>query len=306
MSMRRASLRLGWCALPALSALTWLPPSAQAQPLPADALERRCWLSTTAERSTPDLREPTSVRFVNLRNGYRLRSPFWVEFGIRGMGVIPAGNRSDAAGHHHILVDTPLPKHHQAAIPFSDKHKHFGKGQTGTLLDLPPGKHTLRLLFADHEHKPYFVFSPEISIEVTGPRSAARLPIDPAQFEASCAAWYQDQQGAPRGTPGTREVYVKNLREGETVVSPFLLSLGALGFGVAPAGTQIAETGHFALQISQGGQRLRQQVLADGRTELVLDLPRGDYELGLSLLDGQGQTLIKGAPLRFSVSRQER
>ena len=66
--------------------------AAQAQGLPDDALQRRCWLAHTAERTGVDLREPTAVRFSNLRNGYSVRSPFWVEFGIRGMGVIPAGN----------------------------------------------------------------------------------------------------------------------------------------------------------------------------------------------------------------------
>ena len=123
---------------------------ARAEPLPSDPLERQCWLAHTSQRTAVDLREPVSVHFSNLKTGYRVRSPFWVEFGIRGMGVIPAGNVNDKAGHHHILIDTPLPRDHTAPIPFSDTHKHFGKGQTGTELNLPPGRHTLRLLFADH------------------------------------------------------------------------------------------------------------------------------------------------------------
>jgi len=36
-----------------------------------------------------DLREPVSVTFSNLKSGYVVRSPFRVEFGIRGMGVVP-------------------------------------------------------------------------------------------------------------------------------------------------------------------------------------------------------------------------
>ncbi|QPF72823.1 DUF4399 domain-containing protein [Roseateles sp. DAIF2] len=274
------------------------------QTLPSDALGRRCWQSYSAERSAPDLREPIAVSFTNLRHGYALRSPFWVDFGVRGMGVIPAGNKNAQAGHHHILIDTPLPSNHQAQIPFSNTHRHFGKGQTGAELDLPDGKHTLRLLFADHEHRPYFVYSREITIEVVGRRSAAPLTIDPARFAASCAAWYQDQLGAPRAA--TREVYVKNLRSEESVGSPFLLSLGVTGLGVAPAGSALKDSGHFSVNISRAGAPAQRLDLRDGRTETVLDLPRGDYEIEARFLDGQGQVLLKAAPLRINVARQDR
>ena len=279
--------------------------SAWGQALPSEPLARRCWLKYTAERSAVDLREPVAVRFTNLRDGYAVRSPFWVEFGIRGMGVIPAGNKNEHAGHHHILIDTPLPRDHQAQIPFSNTHKHFGKGQTGTELDLPPGKHTLRLLFADHEHRPYFVFSREITVEVTGRRTAAPLTIDAANFDESCAAWYQDQVSAPRS--GAKEVYLKNLRDGEPVVSPLTVSLGVVGLGVAPAGSKLKDSGHFALLISgRGGAPSQRLVLADGRTEALLDLPRGEYELEPRFLDAEGQVLLKAAPLRLSVTRQDR
>lgn len=114
------------------------------------------------------LREPVSVSFTNLKNGFAVRSPFWVEFGIRGMGVVPAGTAHAKAGHHHLLVDKQLQINYRDKIPFDDSHRHFGKGQTGTALDLAPGKHTLRLLFADHEHRPLFVYSREITVTVLG------------------------------------------------------------------------------------------------------------------------------------------
>lgn len=282
---------------------------AQADALPSDPLERQCWLAHTTQRTALDLREPVSVHFSNLKTGYRVRSPFWVEFGIRGMGVIPAGNKNDKAGHHHILIDTPLPRDHTAPIPFSNTHKHFGKGQTGTEIDLPPGRHTLRLLFADHAHKPYFVFSNEVAIEVTGKRSDPGPRVLPgSEFQESCEAWYQDTRAAPRKTEG-REVYVKNLRDEEMVSSPFTLSLGVLGagLGVAPAGTEIKDTGHFRLVFNArgGGAALRQN-LTDGRTEAIVDLPVGDYEVVPSLHDGAGNAIIKGTPVRFSVNRHDR
>jgi hypothetical protein len=40
-------------------------------------------------------------------------------------------------------------------MPATDKLLHFGKGQTETTLTLPPGKHTLELVFADYLHQSF-------------------------------------------------------------------------------------------------------------------------------------------------------
>jgi hypothetical protein len=272
-----------------------------AQPAQDAALQRRCWQSTTAERTVVDLRDPVSVSFTNLKSGFAVRSPFWVDFGIRGMGVVPAGNAHDKAGHHHLLVDKALPVNHTAKIPFDDSHRHFGKGQTGTMLDLPPGKHTLRLLFADHDHRPHFVFSPEITVNVVGKRGGAEPRIDERDFAASCAAWYQDTITAPRSA--AKEVYTKNIRDGEQVVSPLRLSLGAVGFGIAPVDKAVKDTGHFAIVVVQAGKPVAQHVWRDGRTEAVLDLPRGEVELQTALLAADGKPLLQGEPVRLTVLR---
>jgi hypothetical protein len=76
-----------------------------------------------------------------------------VRFGLKGMGVAPAGVKFDNTGHHHLLVDTDLSEVKlDAPLPATDKIVHFGKGQTETTLTLAPGKHTLELLFADYTH----------------------------------------------------------------------------------------------------------------------------------------------------------
>ena len=275
--------------------------AAWAQAAGDEALQRRCWQTSAAERTAVDLREPVAVSFSNLKNGYAVRSPFWVEFGIRGMGVVPAGNAHDNAGHHHVLIDKALPSNHREKIPFDDSHRHFGKGQTGTTLDLPPGRHTLRLLFADHEHRPHFVFSSEINVNVIGKRSGPAPRIDERDFTATCTAWYQDARTTPRSA--AKEVYAKNVRDGEQVVSPMRLSLGAAGFGIAPVDKAVKDTGHFALSVLQGGKTVARHVWSDGRTEAVLDLPRGEVELQLALLGTDGKTLLQGEPLRLTVTR---
>src|SRR6204780_5754273 len=89
------------------------------------------------------------VYFISLRNGAAVASPVTVVFGLKGMGVAPAGVKFDNTGHHHLLIDTGLPADLTQALPATDNIRHFGKGQTEATLDLPPGKHTLQLLFAD-------------------------------------------------------------------------------------------------------------------------------------------------------------
>jgi hypothetical protein len=278
------ALLLGrWVAL--MGAVAGLSGPAWAMPLPADPLERECWLSKTRERTRVNLREPTGVDFSNLRRGMPLRSPFQVDFAVRGMGVVPAGKPLDGAGHHHILINTPLPLDVRAKIPFSDTHQHFGKGQTGTTLDLPPGRHTLRLLFADHEHRPYFVFSPEVEVVVTGPRTADPLPIRRASFEADCEAWYADELARPR--PPGEFVSLLNVRNGEPVVSPLNLRFDVEGFGVCAAGQTADRTGFFVLEVRQAGQLVGTTELSDGATQTNLWLTPGPYRLQLRFVDGQ-------------------
>lgn len=79
---------------------------------------------------------------------------FRVWFGLRQMGVAPAGIKKPNTGHHHLIVDAPLPPFDEE-VPNDRNHLHFGAGQTETFIELPPGKHTLQLIFADFEHFPH-------------------------------------------------------------------------------------------------------------------------------------------------------
>lgn len=279
--------------------------SAQAAPLPRDELERQCWQRHTRERTRIDLKEPTAVHFSNLRNGYRVRSPFMVEFAVKGMGVVPAGKVLAGTGHHHILVNTPLPGSVTEKLPFNDGHRHFGKGQTFAVLDLPEGEHKLRLLFADHEHRPYFVFSPEITVTVTGRRDAEPLKIDPAKLDASCAAWYQDELARPRA-PG-QWVTVTNVRDGEALVSPFSLRFGVEGYGVCAAGQSAEKTGHFMLDVLREGKLQQAVDLSNGATQSNLFVPPGAYQLRLRFVDGATKRdLLPAHEQSVLVSAQER
>jgi hypothetical protein len=96
------------------------------------------------------------VYIIAPRDGQTIHGPVTVQFGLKGMGVAPAGVKFDNTGHHHLLIDTDLSELNLgASLPSVDKILHFGKGQTEYTLILPPGKHTLQLLFADYLHIPF-------------------------------------------------------------------------------------------------------------------------------------------------------
>lgn len=94
---------------------------------------------------------PNDGEVLKARNGV---ARFRVWFGLRGLGVAPAGIIKPKTGHHHLLIDTGLPPFDED-IPADRNHLHFGAGQTNTYIELPPGRHTLQLLMGDDEHIPH-------------------------------------------------------------------------------------------------------------------------------------------------------
>ncbi len=92
--------------------------------------------------------------FITPKNGETVTGKVTVRFGLTGMGVAPAGTAAPATGHHHLIVDSPLPALN-LPIPKDDKHLHFGGGQTETTLELAPGEHTLQLVLGDANHIPH-------------------------------------------------------------------------------------------------------------------------------------------------------
>ena len=81
-------------------------------------------------------------------------SPVFVDMGLEGMKIEPAGKVNLGFGHHHILINQKYwPK--GSVIPMSDSTLHYGQGQTDASLDLPPGEYILSLQFADGVHASY-------------------------------------------------------------------------------------------------------------------------------------------------------
>ena len=111
--------------------------------------------------------EKARVYFISPKDGEVIKGPVTVRFGLENMGVAPAGTAGEGIGHHHLVIDSPLPAMDQP-LPKDDRHLHFGKGQTETVLSLAPGKHTLQLVLGDANHIPHqpAVVSERITITV--------------------------------------------------------------------------------------------------------------------------------------------
>jgi len=117
-----------------------------------------------AQERTPSA-AGAEVYIISPKSGAVVHNPVLVQFGLRGMGVAPAGVKFDNTGHHHLLIDTDAPSDPSTPLPATDKIVHFGKGQTETTVNLAPGKHTLQLLLADANHIPHS--PPLISKKIT-------------------------------------------------------------------------------------------------------------------------------------------
>lgn len=108
-----------------------------------------------------------AVSIVSPKDGETVTSPVKIVFGVGGMTLSPAGTAKEHSGHHHLIIDADLPAA-DALIAKDAQHIHFGAGQAEASVELPKGKHTLQLLFADHNHMPHqpVVASKKITIEV--------------------------------------------------------------------------------------------------------------------------------------------
>lgn len=112
------------------------------------------------------------VYIVSPEDGALVEPTFTVVFGLKGMGVAPAGVDKPGTGHHHLVIDAPPPA---PGKPMGGEVRHFGAGQTQTQVTLTPGTHTLQLVLGDMNHVPHSppVMSKVITVTVKGGVPAA-------------------------------------------------------------------------------------------------------------------------------------
>lgn len=113
-----------------------------------------CMPIIAAAQAAPQAPAPPPEIFLRSpANGATVAHTFTVVFGLRNYGVAPAGVAGvPNAGHFHVIVDVAPPAVGEV-IPKDSVNLHFGGGQIETKITLPPGKHTLRVVLGDFEHK---------------------------------------------------------------------------------------------------------------------------------------------------------
>lgn len=231
--------------------------------------------------TAPPSRSPESY-FTNLQDGDVREAPLVVRFGLSMRGIVPAGKTAGRAGHHHLLVNQPLPLDFKQPLPFTEQYIHFGKGQMEAVLDLPPGQYELRMLLADKGHIPFFVYSKPLTLTISK----------------------QNQGVAPAALQGAPRIEVLSPADRDTVRAPFKVQFHASGYNIAHVGAQAPDTGYFRLTLERPGRKPEVMDFTAGQTEVWLSPPPDNYALRLELVgNGAGANVVSQAkPLTLNVA----
>jgi hypothetical protein len=223
-----------------------------------------------------------AVYFVGLKDGDTIPTKSTIHFGLRGMGVAPAGSDRANSGHHHLMIDVPTPALN-TEIPNDFQHLHFGAGQTETDITLTPGEHTLQLVFGDKNHVPHSppLMSDRIKVKVVD------QTVAPPPAPAAAAT------GTRKPSPKDAKVYFIYPTDGAYITPTPVIRFGLLNMGVAPAGFDKPNTGHHHLIVDAELPPLDQPIPSDfnhlhfgaGQTEAKITLPPGPHKLRLLFAD---------------------
>jgi hypothetical protein len=251
-------------------------PVAAAADSEADATFSHPWVFLPPQRSP-------EAYFTNRQSPATVESPFVLRFGLSMRGLVPAGHSAGLAGHHHLLINQPLPLDFTKALPFTEKYIHFGKGQMETALNLPPGNYDLRLVLADQGHIPYFVYSKLLHVTVTS----------------------QNKDMPAASVLGPPRVEIMGVADGVALQPPFRIQFHASGFNIAPRAAQLPDTHYFRLLLDRPGAAPEVLNFSSGQTEVWLNPPKGAYTARLELVRNAAQpesVAARSTPVAFSVA----
>jgi uncharacterized protein DUF4399 len=131
---------------------------------------------------------------------------------------------------------------------------------------------------------------------------------------AACAAGLTPV-AAQTPSPEGAKAFIINLKDGDTVSSPFLVQFGLSGMGVAPAGVEKPNTGHHHLLIDAPAlteEQMKEPIPSDdnhkhfggGQTETTVTLPEGQHTLQIVLGDWTHIPHVQpvmSAPIKITV-----
>jgi len=125
------------------------------EPEPEAAPEAEIEVAPTPSAPTPS---DMSVRIVQPTDGAALASPVRIVLEVEGLDIVPAGEDQPRSGHHHLLVNEPVPTD-GAPIPTVRGFVHLGAAQTEYDLELPSGEYTIIAVIGDFAHR---ILSPSV------------------------------------------------------------------------------------------------------------------------------------------------
>jgi hypothetical protein len=106
-----------------------------------------------------------SVKISEPQNGTVISNPIKICLKTSGLTVEPASKgRGEKRGHHHLIIDAPLPVDLTKFIHKNSHSIHLGNGADCKSIHLEPGEHIIRALFGYADHIPY---SPPLTDTVT-------------------------------------------------------------------------------------------------------------------------------------------
>lgn len=235
---------------------------------------------STVEKARTPSPPDAKVFFVDLDDGAKIPTKSIIKFGVSGIEIVPAGPAKPNSGHHHLIVDAPLPPLDRE-IPNDANHLHFGKGQTEAEISLTPGPHTLQLLFGDHQHVPH-----------DPPLMSKQIHVVAVEGGAAPAS---ETGGGRTPAPPDAVVYFIYPHNGERIYPNSTIRFGLTNMGVAPAGVQKPNTGHHHLLIDVDPPAVDVPIPNDpnhlhfggGQTEKKITLKPGKHTLQLVLGDSR-------------------
>jgi hypothetical protein len=150
-----------------------------------------------------------------------------------------------------------------------------------TVVDLPPGTYTMRLVLADQGHIPYFVYSKPLGFTVT-----------------------KENKGVTAASLlGPPHIELLSPVDRASVQVPTRLQFHASGYNMSAASAKLPDTGHFRLTLDRAGQKSEVLEMDGGQTEVWLNPPKGSYSARLELISNTAANTVvaKARPVAFSV-----
>ena len=233
------------------------------------------------------------VFFLEPEEGAQVTSPVRVVMGTEGLIVRRRFEPQKRYGHHHILIDQPDIPAYGERIPVDDQHLHFHAIEKEAFLDLPPGEHTLTLLFGNAHDQPYEFHGREFqehALAVKRASAGAGQDLPPLTHTINITV-----------TTARNVLFEEPTNNADVREFPFTIKLKAEGFEGAP--------GHFVIQhgpfiVPKPGTVVPEDEnhvhLEPGQTEVQMDVGPGGWPFNVFYVDEN--RMVTDPPVSDSIN----